>query len=81
MRASRYSRPTRRNPDDLLDIVLAGGGLLGGIWFYERWRNRQPTPGEDTNYPSGQALGSTTSGASGVAAITSHPSGHGQVYA
>lgn len=80
MRANKYSRPTRRNPDGLFDIVLLGGGLLGGIWFYERWRNRQPTPGEDRNYVSGNVLGSLTSGASGVTSETSHPSGHGQIY-
>ncbi len=80
MRANKYSRPTRRNPDDLLDIVLLGGGLLGALLLYERWRKTQTTPGEDTNFPSGSVLGISNSGASGVTSETSHPSGHGQTY-
>ena len=75
MRRRRY----RRNPDDLLNVLLIGGAVAIG---YAVWKNAQPTttPGEDTNFPSGNILGIDTSGASGVTSYTSHPSGHGQQY-
>lgn len=76
---------TRRNPDDALGGVL-GIALfgLGGLIAFEWWRSRQqtagPSGGESVNYPSGQAVGVVTSGASGITAPTSHPAGHGQIY-